>query len=71
MKFMEEISQGRVFNLITKTCQLCLTEKIPYYIFNRRGNQNKRNKLYNAFRQTLKELLENSKLKAIILLFWY
>jgi hypothetical protein len=66
----KKLARKRVFNPITKTCQLCLTEKYLIIFSNEGATFNRRNKLYSTCRHRLKELLEISKPKTIILSFW-
>ena len=57
----KKIARGRVFNPITKTCQLCLQEKYLIMFSLKGATLNKRNELYNTCRHRLRELLKNVK----------
>ena len=57
----KKLARGRVFNPITKTCQLCLTEKYLIIFSPEGATLNKRKELYSTCRHRLKELLEKFK----------
>jgi hypothetical protein len=53
----KKLTRGRVFNPVTKTCQLCLKEKFLIIFSPQGATLNKRNELFNTCRHRLKELL--------------
>ena len=55
------LARGRVFNPITKTCQLCLKEKYLIIFSPEGATLNKRTELFGTCRHRLKDLLENVK----------
>ena len=56
------LARGRVFNPITKICQLCLKEKYLIMFAPEGATLNKRSELYNTCRHRLKQLLGKVKL---------
>ena len=55
------LARGRVFNPVTKTCQLCLKEKYLIMFSPEGATLNKRSELYNPCRHRLRELLDKVK----------
>ena len=55
------LARGRVFNPITKTCQLCLKEKYLIIFSPEGATLNKRSELFSTCRHRLKDLLEKVK----------
>ena len=57
----KQLTRGRVFNPISRTCQLCLKEKFLIMFSPDGPTLNRRNKLYSTCRHRLKGLLEKVK----------
>jgi hypothetical protein len=57
----KKLVKGRVFNPVTKTCQLCLKEKYLIMFSPEGATLNKRTELYSTCRHRLKLLLGNLK----------
>ena len=57
----KKLAKGRVFNPVTKTCQLCLKEKYLIMFSPEGATLNKRTELYSTCRHRLKLLLGNLK----------
>ena len=55
------LTRGRVFNPVTKTCQLCLKEKFLIIFSPEGATLNKRKELFSTCRHRLKDLLEKFK----------
>ena len=55
----KKLARGRVFNPVTKTCQLCLREKYLIMFSPEGATLNRRKELYNTCRHRLKNLLQN------------
>ena len=57
----KQLAKGRVFNPVTKVCQLCLKEKYLIMFSPEGATLNKRTELYNTCRHRLRLLLDNFK----------
>ena len=57
----KKLANGRVFNSVTKTCQLCLKEKYLIIFSPEGATLNRRNELFNTCRHRLTNLLSNLK----------
>jgi hypothetical protein len=57
----KELAKGRVFNPVTKVCQLCLKEKYLIMFSPAGATLNKRTELYSTCRHRLRLLLGNFK----------
>ena len=55
------LSRGKVFNPVTKKCQLCLKEKFLIMFSPETATLNARTEMYNTCRHRLTKLLKNSK----------
>ena len=55
------LAKGRVFNSVTKVCQLCLKEKYHIMFSPEGATLNKRTELYNSCRHRIRLLLDNFK----------
>ena len=67
------LTRGRVFNPVTKTCQLCLKEKFLIIFSPEGATLNKRNELFSTCRhrlnhRTFARKIQN--LKPVIISFW-
>ena len=57
----KKLAKGRVFNPVTKNCQLCLKEKYLIMFSPEGATLNKRTELFNTCRHRLRLLLDNFK----------
>ena len=57
----ETLSRAKVFNPVTRTCQLCIREKYLIMFNPESATLNSRNELFSTCRHRLKQLLENFK----------
>ena len=57
----KKLARGKVFNPISKTCQLCLKEKYLIMFSPEGATLNRRNELYSTCRHRLKDLLDKVK----------
>ena len=67
----EVLARAKVFNPVTRTCQLCLREKYLISFYPESATLNSRTELYSTCRHRLKMLLENFKTWTYLFFFLF